>query len=164
MGEDQHIQPVPSMPDQPPAPDGTPPRPWESTDRAQAVADGALGPAPPAPPLCPDCGLKGDRYPTWTGAWILLEPVHPRETLPSHFVPPRQRWIIDGDGHAWNSHDAEPTPGAECRISHRIVCPGLDPSERDDLWPWLTSWREENARSARRKADGEGLPGMPDVG
>ncbi|MEW2393153.1 DUF6083 domain-containing protein [Streptomyces venezuelae] len=139
-------------------------QPWEKSDRAQAADDGATGPAPPAPPVCPDCGLPGDRYPTWTNTWVLLEPVEPRETLPAHMVPARQRWLIDSDGHAWNTHDAEPTPGAECRIAHRLVCPGLHGSERPDPWPWLTVWRQENERRAQRKADEEGFGPWPDAG
>ncbi|MFD5754346.1 DUF6083 domain-containing protein, partial [Streptomyces sp. NPDC127044] len=96
---------------------------WVSADWAQAVQDGATALPPPAPPDCPDCGLTADRYPTYTQAWVLLEPLRPNLTVPSHIVPPAQRWIIDGNGLAWNTHDGEPTQGAHCRIAHRLVSP-----------------------------------------
>lgn len=153
MGDSAHDQPG-QQPD----------RPWENTDRAQAAEDGATAAGPPARPECPDCGLTGERYPTWTNAWVLLEPLEPRETLPAHMVPPRQRWMIDSNGRAWNTHDAEPTPGGECRIAHRLVCPGLALPERPEPWPWLRTVREENARRAQRKADEEAFGSLPDAG
>ncbi|MFE2696389.1 DUF6083 domain-containing protein [Streptomyces mirabilis] len=85
-------------------------------------------PSRTAPPLSRrprhPTALTADRYPTYTQAWVLLEPLRPNLTVPSHIVPPAQRWIIDGNGLAWNTHDGEPTQGAHCRIAHRLVCPG----------------------------------------
>lgn len=130
-------------------------------DRAEAVRVGANAPAPPAPPICPECGLNADRFPTYTDAWVLLEPLDPVEVLPSHFVPPGQRWMVDENGVAWNAGDAEPAPGMACRIAHRLACPGLEPL---DLWRWLTAMREENARKAQRLFNPPRLPEPPGVG
>ncbi|MFB6785021.1 DUF6083 domain-containing protein, partial [Streptomyces sp. NPDC056352] len=53
------------------------------------------------------------------GHWVLLEP---RIVVPAHTAPPRRRWIITPDGNAMNLWDAEPVPGAQCRIAHRMAC------------------------------------------
>ncbi|MEU5382021.1 DUF6083 domain-containing protein [Streptomyces sp. NPDC005968] len=119
----------------------------QATDRVQAREEGATAPAPPAPPVCPECGLDADRYPTLSQAWVLLEHLDPVNVLPAHMVPPRFRWLINADGVAWNPWLAEPTPGALCRIPHRLVCPGLEPVK---AWSWLTAAREENERRAQR--------------
>lgn len=118
-----------------------------STDRVQARAEGATAPAPPEAPVCPECGLEADRYPTLSRAWVLLERLDPVNVVPSHMVPPRFRWLINTDGVAWNTWLAEPTPGAQCRIPHHLVCPGLEPA---NPWAWLTAVRLENERKAQR--------------
>ncbi|MCX4706749.1 DUF6083 domain-containing protein [Streptomyces sp. NBC_01373] len=130
-------------------------------DRAEAVRVGATAPAPPVSPVCPECGLMADRFPTYSEAWVLLEPLDPVEALPSHFVPPGERWMVDGNGVAWNAGDAEPAQGAVCRIAHRLACPGLEPV---DLWRWLTAVRAENARKAQRLFNPPRLPEPPEVG
>ena len=130
------------------------PRPWEKTDRAQAVLEGATGPEPPAPPECPDCGLVGERHATYYGTHVLLEP---DMSAPAHMVPAWHRWYVDSNGTAWNSREDEPEPGAACRVPHRIACPGPSPGEAG-LWRWLDAVREENARRAGRKADGNTDP------
>ncbi|MGW0551002.1 DUF6083 domain-containing protein [Streptomyces altiplanensis] len=127
------------------------------TDAEQAHDEGATAAGPPAGPDCPDCGLAGDRYPTHYNRWILLEPL---PALPAHAIPPRQRWLIgnstDGEGLAWNTGDEEPPPGAECRIAHRLVCPGV---RRGDVLPWLAALREENRLRAARLDAKRTLPG-----
>ncbi|WP_216589548.1 DUF6083 domain-containing protein [Streptomyces brasiliscabiei] len=149
-GADGHRQPPPDTP-----------RPWENTDRAQAAREGATGPEPPAPPVCPDCGLTGDRRPTYYDAHVLLEP---GLSAPAHMVPAWHRWYVDSHGVGWNSQEDEPAPGAVCRIPHHIACPGLK-LEEIGLWRWLDTIRAENARRARRRADEEGLPNvLPDAG
>lgn len=118
----------------------------------QAILEGATAPPPPAEPRCPYCHLLQDRFATLhPGTWVLLEP---RVLAPSHRVPPRRRWLITTSGEAWNTWDAEPTPGGVCRIAHRMVCPGLEP---EDLWPWVAALRIENGHAAGR------LDGGPDV-
>ena len=116
-----------------PAPDGhrqrppDAPRPWEKTDRVQAVMEGATGPEQPAPPECPHCGLSAERHVTYYGTHVLLEPDVP---VPAHLVPAWHRRYVDSDGTAWNSREDEPAPGAACRIPHRIACPGLSLEEK----------------------------------
>ncbi|MEU0137544.1 DUF6083 domain-containing protein [Streptomyces sp. NPDC006296] len=139
----------------------------------QAHREGATGPSPPAPPACPSCGLPQDRYPTeYPGHWILLEP---RVLVPAHTVPPRRRWIITSTGTALNLWDAEPLPGARCRVPHHLVCPWREP---EDHWPEVRALRRRNAGRAGRLFElpdeglpdeglpGEGLPGegLPDTG
>ncbi|MFI9625918.1 DUF6083 domain-containing protein [Streptomyces sp. NPDC052042] len=125
-------------------------------DDPQALREGATAPAPPAPSHCPDCGLAQDRYAThYEGHWVLLEP---RALVPAHTLPPRRRWIITTDGAAMNLWDAEPIPGTQCRIAHRMVCPYL---QLEDPWPWATVLRQENERRAQRLfnlPDGWDLP------
>ncbi|OLZ62489.1 hypothetical protein AV521_41685 [Streptomyces sp. IMTB 2501] len=137
------------------------PRPWENTDRAQALLDGATGPEPPSPPHCPHCGLAGERRPTCTGQHVPLEP---GLVLPAHLVPGGHRWHIDSNGVAWNGGFAQPLARARCRIPHQLACPGLSLDEIRP-WRWLSAVREENARRARRRADEEGCPkALPDAG
>ncbi|MFB7915754.1 DUF6083 domain-containing protein [Streptomyces sp. NPDC056061] len=122
-------------------------------DDLQALLEGATAPRPPRPPDCPDCGLGQDRYPTLhEGHWVLLEP---GVSVPSHQLPPRRRWVIGADGTAINTWDAEPTPGAFCRVAHILVCP-FPRADRQWPWPWGAAVRGENARRAQRLFD---LPG-----
>ncbi|MEU1182584.1 DUF6083 domain-containing protein [Streptomyces sp. NPDC005820] len=149
-GSDAHRQPSPDKPQS-----------WEKADRAQAALEGATGPEPPGPPVCPDCGLAGERRPTYYGAHVLLEP---GLSAPAHMVPAWHRWYVDSNGIGWNSREDEPEPGAVCRIPHRIACPGLE-LEEIGLWRWLDAVRGENARHAQRKADEDAVPGaLPDAG
>ncbi|MFF3336134.1 DUF6083 domain-containing protein [Streptomyces sp. NPDC002888] len=165
----------PDPPDEPtgqhlvavPGPDGHRQRPpgtaqaWENTDQAQAAVEHADGPEPPAPPLCPQCGLAGERRPTYYGRHILLEP---GLSAPAHLVPAGHRWYVDAGGRAWNSGCDEPEPGAVCRVPHRPACPGLTPEEIG-LGPWLDGVRAANERRARHQADAGMIPGdLPDVG
>ncbi|MFD4862129.1 DUF6083 domain-containing protein [Streptomyces atratus] len=129
MGDTENTTPVPDRPD----------------DALQAALEGATAPPPPAAPDCSFCDLPQDRYPThYEGHWVLLEP---RIVVPAHTVPPRRRWIITSDGAAMNLWDAEPLPGAQCRIAHRMVCPYLP---REDPPLWATALRQENERRAQR--------------
>lgn len=105
----------------------------------QALLEGAVAPRPPYPPDCPFCDLRQDRYRThYAGHWVLLEP---HVIVPAHTVPPHDRWIITPDRRAMNLWDAEPLPGARCRIPHRLVCPYLRPG---DFEPWITLHRQMN--------------------
>ncbi|MFI8006002.1 DUF6083 domain-containing protein [Streptomyces sp. NPDC086010] len=124
----------------------------------QVLLEGATAPRPPAPPECPFCELPQDRYATsYPGHWVLLEP---GILVPAHTVPPRRRWIITSTGTAVNLWDAEPLPGATCRIPHRIACPRLEP---EDHWPWVTALRRHNLERTHRLFE---LPeeGLPDTG
>ncbi|WP_225100578.1 DUF6083 domain-containing protein [Streptomyces sp. CoH27] len=156
----QRVIPLPSPDEQWQPPPGTP-QPWMNVDRAQAAMDGADAPEPPSPPLCPHCGLVGERHPTYYGAYVLFQP---GLTAPAHMVPAWHRWYVDPNGTAWNSGHEEPAPGAECRVPHRLACPGLT-LEEIGLWRWLDAVRQENARCAQRQADEQHVPGsLPDVG
>ncbi|WP_149182772.1 DUF6083 domain-containing protein [Streptomyces sp. TRM49041] len=124
------------------------PQPWDRVDHAQAISDGATAPPPPEPPVCRECGLHGERRPTYYGACVLLEP---RREAPAHMVPPWHRWYVDSGGRAWNSGDTEPGPGSVCRVPHRLVCPGTVLTALG-LWPWLDALRDENARRAQWRA------------
>ncbi|MEV8321069.1 DUF6083 domain-containing protein [Streptomyces sp. NPDC059900] len=137
----------------------------ELTDRAEALDAGADADGPPARPVCRECGLEADRFETWFGAWVLLERLDPVAEVPAHMVPPFFRWVIDRAGMACWTRDAEPSPGAMCRIPHRLVCPGI---ELPNPWSWLASVRSENARAAERLYNPppprEPDEGLPDVG
>ncbi|MEU1408492.1 DUF6083 domain-containing protein [Streptomyces sp. NPDC005728] len=157
MGDTDSIIPLPG-----PGPDGCrqppadTPQPWETADRAQAARDGATGPEPPDPPICPECGLTGERRPTYTGQHVLLEP---RLVVPAHLVPGGHRWHLDSNGLAWNGGLNEPPPGTTCRLPHQLACPALSLDEIQP-WRWLTTVREYNARLARQKADEDVFPEM----
>ncbi|MFI8346735.1 DUF6083 domain-containing protein [Streptomyces sp. NPDC085596] len=160
MGDDSSLIPLPG-PDHHRQPSPDAPRPWENTDRAQAAMEGATGPEPPEPPNCRHCGLTCDRRVTYYGIHVLLEP---DLFVPAHMVPAWHRWYVDTNDTAWNSREAEPSPGGFCRIPHLIACPGLK-LEEIGLWRWLDAVRQENARRARRKADGEDAPeALPNIG
>lgn len=144
MGDTENSVPGPDRPD----------------DDLQALREGATAPPPPAPPRCPDCGLPQERYPTlYDGHWVLLES---GITVPSHHLPPRRRWLTTTDGTAWNTWDAEPTPGARCRVAHHLVCPSptTGPSWR---WPLGTALREKNGHRAQRLFDLPELRDFPDA-
>jgi hypothetical protein len=84
--------------------------------------------------------------------------------VPAHLVPGGHRWYVDPCGQAWNGGLGEPPPGATCRVPHRLACPGLGLDESGP-WRWLVAAREENARRARRQADGTDRPeALPDTG
>jgi len=117
------------------------------TDRVEAVDAGADADGPPDPPVCRECGLEADRFRTWSGHWVLLEPLDPVVEVPTHMVPPFFRWAIDPEGLACWLRAAEPPQGATCRIPHRLVCPGI---ELPNPWSWLVAVRGENERRAQR--------------
>ncbi|MEU7340178.1 DUF6083 domain-containing protein [Streptomyces sp. NPDC007074] len=125
------------------------------TDRLQAREEGADAPAPPAPPVCVECGLAAERFPTLSNAWVFLETLKPVVEVPAHMVPPSFRWLVSQDGFAWCPGDVEPAPGANCRIPHQLVCPGIDAT---NPWSWLVAVREENARQAQRLYNPPRLP------
>lgn len=128
-------------------------------DAVLAALEGATAPPPPAPPDCPHCGLAQDRRPThYAGYWVFLEP---RVVLATHTVPPRRRWILAPDGRAMNLWDAEPLPGARCRIAHRAVCPCLP---REDDPSWLPVLRERNEHRTQRLFELPDGWGLPDTG
>ncbi|MER5279938.1 DUF6083 domain-containing protein [Streptomyces sp. NPDC002809] len=128
-------------------------------DASQAALEGATAPPPPAPPECPHCGLTLDRRPThYDGHWVFLEP---GVVVAAHTVPPRRRWILTPDGRAMNLWDAEPLPGAHCRIAHRAVCPFL---AREDAPAWITALRRRNGHRAQRLFDVPEARGRPDAG
>ncbi|MCX4774880.1 DUF6083 domain-containing protein [Streptomyces sp. NBC_01260] len=139
--------------------ENTEPGPGNSDDALQALREGVSAPPPPEPPNCPHCGLTQDRYPTlYDGHWVLLEP---DVIAPAHHLPPRRRWVITVDGIAVNTWDAEPTPGAECRVAHRMLCPHLEPAPW--TWPWGTAMRKENERRAGRLFNLPDLRDLPDA-
>jgi hypothetical protein len=79
-------------------------------------------PRDPAPVTCRRCGLPGQWYPTLNDRRVLMEP----QPVPICHVPPGQRWRIAGDGTAINIGRAYPAD--ECRITHWLICPAVDPS------------------------------------
>ncbi|MGW2280244.1 DUF6083 domain-containing protein [Streptomyces sp. NPDC001770] len=126
----------------------TAPGPDSADHIYQALLEGATAPRPPYPPDCPFCDLPQDRYPThYDGHWVLLEP---RVIVPAHTVPPHDRWTITPGGVAMNLWDAEPLPGAQCHIPHRLVCPCLRPG---DFGPWITLHRQRNRDRTGRLFD-----------
>ncbi|MEU9521260.1 DUF6083 domain-containing protein [Streptomyces sp. NPDC048224] len=110
---------------------------------------------------CPVCGLPQDRVPTLEQDWVLLEP----DMRPlAHTVPAEHRWIELSDGRVTVYGVCPPDQSQRCRVGHRLACPA---QPLPDLWPWLTSLREENARQAERKNSPEPPPPpeeWPDAG
>jgi hypothetical protein len=109
---------------------------------------------------CPHCGLPQDRVATLEHDWVLLEP---GMRVPAHLVPAEHRWIELSDGRV-AMYGVCPVDGTQrCRIEHRLACAG---QRRPDLWPWLTTLRDENKRMARRQepAPPPGDDQLPDVG
>lgn len=109
---------------------------------------------------CPHCGLPQDRVATLEQDWVLLEP---GMRVPAHLVPPERRWIELSDGRV-AMYGVCPVDGTQrCRIEHRLACAG---QRLPDLWPWLTTLRDENKRMARRQepAPAPGDDQLPDVG
>ncbi|WP_199825475.1 DUF6083 domain-containing protein [Streptomyces sp. TP-A0875] len=93
---------------------------------------------------CPDCGLPQDRVATLDHDWVLLEP----DMKPlAHTVPADHRWIELSDGRVMVYGVCPPEQFQRCRVEHRLACPA---QPLPDLWPWLTTLREENARQAER--------------
>jgi hypothetical protein len=113
---------------------------------------------------CPLCGLPQDRVPTLDHDWVLLEP---GVDALAHLVPAEHRWIVLSDGRVTVYGVCPPVAEQRCRVEHRLACPG---QELPDLWPWLTTLREENRRSSERRDDGDQPPEpepdieLPDVG
>ncbi|MFF8283065.1 DUF6083 domain-containing protein [Streptomyces albus] len=110
---------------------------------------------------CPRCGLLQDRVLTLEYDWVLLEPaVHPL----AHTVPAEHRWIELSDGRVTVYGVCPPDQFQRCRIEHSLACPA---QPLPDLWPWLTTLRDENARQLERLSAPEPPPSeneWPDVG
>jgi hypothetical protein len=105
---------------------------------------------------CLYCGLPQDRVATLEHDWVLLEP---GVRILAHLVPAEHRWIELSDGRVavYGVFPAE--RDQRCRIDHRLGCPK---QPLPDLWPWLTTLRQENARAADRQ-DPEPPPEPPTV-
>ncbi|MER7484895.1 DUF6083 domain-containing protein [Streptomyces sp. NPDC126497] len=110
---------------------------------------------------CPYCGLAQERVATLEHDWVLLEPdMNPL----AHTVPAEHRWIELSDGRVTVYGVCPPDQFQRCRIEHRLACPA---QPLPDLWRWLTTLREENARQAARQEDPEPSPPpeeWPDAG
>ncbi|AZM56899.1 hypothetical protein DMA15_33580 [Streptomyces sp. WAC 01529] len=65
-------------------------------------------------------------------------------------------WIELGDGRVTVYGVCPPDPFQRCRIEHALACPG---QQLPDLWAWLTTLRQENARRAERES--QKLPLQP---
>ncbi|MFD4596769.1 DUF6083 domain-containing protein [Streptomyces sp. NPDC058464] len=98
---------------------------------------------------CPYCGLPQERVATLDHDWVMLEPG--MEPL-VHTVPPEHRWITLADGTVTVYEVAPPVAEQRCRIEHRLACPE---QALPDLWPWLSSLREENRRASERRDEPE---------
>jgi hypothetical protein len=97
-----------------------------------------------------------DRVATLEQDWVLLEP----DMRPlAHTVPAEHRWIELSDGRVTVYGVCPPDQFQRCRIEHRLACPQ---QALPDLWPWLTSLREENARQMERRTDPEPPPLPPE--
>lgn len=68
---------------------------------------------------------------------------------PAHTVPAEYRWIELSDGRVTVYGVCPPDQFQCCRIEHRLACPQ---QALPDLWPWLTSLREENTGQAHRQS------------
>ncbi|WP_165283243.1 MULTISPECIES: DUF6083 domain-containing protein [unclassified Streptomyces] len=111
---------------------------------------------------CPYCGLPQERVPTLDDGTVMLEP---DMMVAAHLVPADHRWIVLPDGQV-AMYGVSPVDGAQrCRLEHRLACPR---QELPDLWQWLTTLREENARRSERLPDPpsprEPDEGLPEVG
>lgn len=73
----------------------------------------------------------------------------------AHTVPADRRWIELSDGRVTVYEVCPPDQFQRCRIEHSLACPA---QPLPDLWPWLTTLREENARRAERQNDPETPP------
>ncbi|MFF5182265.1 DUF6083 domain-containing protein [Streptomyces sp. NPDC000345] len=105
---------------------------------------------------CPYCGLLQDRVATLEQDWVLLEPdMHPL----AHTVPAEHRWIELSDGRVTVYGVCPPDQFQRCRIEHRLACPQ---QALPDLWPWLTSLRQENTRQANRESAPKPPPPPPE--
>lgn len=108
-----------------------------------------------AGPDCPHCGLPQEELRTLEHDAVLLEP---DLRVPAHVVPAERRWIELSNGRA-TVYGVCPVDGAQqCRVEHRLVCPG---QALPDLWPWLTALREESRRRAERRRQ---TPILPEAG
>ncbi|WP_327719385.1 DUF6083 domain-containing protein [Streptomyces sp. NBC_00490] len=110
---------------------------------------------------CPYCGLPAERVATLEYDWVLLEP--DMEPL-AHTVPAEHRWIELSDGRVTVYGVCPPDPFQRCRIEHRLACSA---QPLPDLWPWLTSLRNENTRRADRQQPSDPPPPpetLPDAG
>lgn len=112
---------------------------------------------------CPRCGLPREQVQTLEQDPVMLEP---GMRLLAHRVPAERRWIELSDGRV-TVYGVNPVDGSQrCRIEHALACPG---EPLPDLWPWLTTLREENARKAARlevepPASSPTDGALPDVG
>ncbi|MEV1021310.1 DUF6083 domain-containing protein [Streptomyces sp. NPDC050264] len=112
---------------------------------------------------CPACGLPQEQVQTLEHEPVLLEP---DMLLLAHTVPADHRWIELSDGRVALYGVCPPDPFQRCRILHELACPG---QALPDLWPWLTTLRQENARKAERQHEEPpplppGTGHLPDVG
>ncbi|WP_414169378.1 DUF6083 domain-containing protein [Streptoverticillium reticulum] len=82
------------------------------------MREGATAPWPDDPPVCSTCGLRQDRFETWYGWWIFLEPVF----LHVNLVPVELRWTVDSEERAVNWACAD----SECQVPHDAVCGRAD--------------------------------------
>ncbi|MPY47105.1 DUF6083 domain-containing protein [Streptomyces acidicola] len=98
---------------------------------------------------CPKCGLPQERVPTLEHDWVMLEP---GVDVLAHLVPAEHRWITVSDGRVTVYGVCPPDAAQRCRIEHRLACSG---QQLPDLWPWLTTLREENGRAAERLANAD---------
>ncbi|MFF8659497.1 DUF6083 domain-containing protein [Streptomyces huasconensis] len=102
--------------------------------------------------ICQHCGLLQDQVQTLSHELVLLEP---GMRVLAHEVPAGRRWIELVDGRVTVYGVCPPDPFQRCRIEHALACPG---QQLPDLWPWLTSLRQENARKAERESQRLPLP------
>lgn len=111
---------------------------------------------------CVYCGLPQERVQTIDGDTRMLEP---EMRVLAHLVPADRRWIEVSGGQV-ALYAVCPVDGTQrCRIEHVLACPSQDLPE---LWPWLATFRQENARKSERLRTEPPLPPgdgqLPDVG